>query len=258
VSRYLEVSTLRKLAVLTAALMAVFAMAAVAVAQSTSYNVTASTSPAKPGSKSKPVAESVKFSVSAAASGRPSTSATFKVAFGGMRSNGKSFKTCTASSINARQSDKGCSSAAKVGSGTVKTLSGASDNPTDVSVPCNLNLTIYNAGNKKAALWLNGGPGIAGAPCPITIAQAIDAKFVKAGNGEALQFSIPANLRHPVPGLNNGISQINATILKKTTKVKGKTVGYFESVACKGSRPVTLTLTSESGATSTSPGSARC
>jgi hypothetical protein len=245
---------LRKLAVLSAALVALFAMAAVAVAQSTSYTVTASTSPAKPGSKSKPVAESVKFSVTAPSGSRPSTSQTFKVSFSGMQSNGKAFKTCTASAMNAKQSASVCSSAAKVGSGTVHTLSGKADDPSDVSVPCNLNLTIYNAGNKKAALWLNGGSGVAGAPCPIPIAQAIDAKFVKSGTGEALQFDIPSNLRHPIPGLNNGISQINATISKKVSKG----TGFFVSTSCKGTRPITLTLTSEAGASSTSSGSAKC
>jgi hypothetical protein len=174
--------------------------------------------------------------------------------FGGMAANGKAFAICSASSINAKQSPEACPAASRVGTGTVNTLSGAADNPGDISVPCNLNLTIYNAGAGKAALWLNGGPTVSGAPCPITIAQAIDAKFVKAGNGTALQFDIPANLRHPITGLNNGISQIKASILKKTSKGKG----YFVSTACKGSRPITLTLTSETGATSTSTGNAKC
>jgi hypothetical protein len=245
---------LRKLAALSAVLVGLFAMAAVAVAQSSSYTVTASTSPAKAGSKQKPVTEGVSFSVTAPSGNRPPTSQTFKVTFGGMQTNGKAFKVCTTASINAKQSVSGCSAAAKVGSGTVNTLSGAADNPADVSVPCNLNLSIYNAGQGKAALWLNGGPGVAGAACPITIAQAIDAKFVKAGNGTALQFQIPANLRHPITGLNNGISQIKASISKKTSKGKG----YFVSTSCKGSRPVTLTLTSESGETSTSTGKAAC
>jgi hypothetical protein len=245
---------LRKLAALSAVLVGLFAMAAVAVAQSTSYTVTASTSPAKPGTKTKPVTEGVSFSVTAPSGDRPATSQTFKVTFGGMQTNGKAFKTCSASAINAKQSTSACSSAAKVGSGTVNTLSGAADNPTDVSVPCNLKLTIYNAGQGKAALWLNGGPGVAGAACPITIAQAIDAKFVKSGTGTALQFDIPANLRHPITGLNNGISQIKASILKKSAKGKG----YFVSTSCKGSRPITLTLTSESGQSSTSTGKAAC
>jgi hypothetical protein len=245
---------LRKLAALSAVLLGLFAMAAVAVAQSTTYTVTASTSPAKAGSKAKPVTEGVSFAVTAPSGTRPSTSKTFKVSFGGMKANGKAFPVCKTSTINAKQTPKACPAASKVGTGTINTLSGAADNPTDVAVPCNLNLTIYNAGANKAALWLNGGPTVAGAPCPITIAQAIDAKFVKSGNGTALQFDIPSNLRHPVPGLNNGISQIKASILKKTSKGKG----YFVSTSCKGSRPVTLTLTSEDGASSTSVGKAAC
>jgi hypothetical protein len=245
---------LRKLAALSAVLVGLFAMAAVAVAQSTSYSVTASTSPAKAGTAKKPVTEGVKFSVTAPSGDRPATSQTFSVTFGGMKANGKAFPVCSASTINAKQSISGCPAAAKVGSGTVNTLSGAADVPTDVSVPCNLNLTIYNAGAGKAALWLNGGPGVAGAACPITIAQAIAAKFVKSGSGTALSFDIPSNLRHPIPGLNNGISQIKASILKKSSKG----TGYFVSTSCKGSRPITLTLTGEDGSSSSSSGSAAC
>lgn len=246
---------MRKLAALSAALVAMFAIAAVAVAQTaTTYTVTAATSPAKAGTAKKPVTEGVKFSITAPSGGRPSTSQTFKVTFGGMQANGKAFKTCTTASINAKQSSSVCSAAAKVGSGTIKTLSGNATDPTDVSVPCNLNLTIYNAGAGKAALWLNGGPAVAGAACPITIAQAIDAKFVKSGSGTSLQFDIPANLRHPITGLNNGISSISASILKKTSKG----TGYFVSTSCKGSRPITLTLTAEDGTSTTSKGSAAC
>jgi hypothetical protein len=256
---------LRKLAILATALVAMFATAAVALAQSNGYDVTASTSPAKAGSKKKPVAVKMRFGIDASGlTGRPVTSEGFEVGFGGIRTNGRSFKTCSAAKINAAQSDKGCSKAAKVGSGHVHNLAGASGNPADTSITCDLNLTIYNAGNKRAALFLQGGPGVAGASCPIGISQAIDARFVRIRGGEALSFQIPSNLRHPITGLDNGIVSINATVLKKTAKVghgrRAHKVGYFEAVGgCKrGKRAVTLTLTSETGAKTTSAGAAKC
>lgn len=256
---------MRKLAITAAVLAVALATAAVAVAQSPSgYKVTASTAPAKAGSKKKPVAVKLRFGVDASGlTGRPVTSQSFEVGFAGIRTNGKAFRTCTAAKINAAQSDRGCARAARVGSGRVHNLAGATGNLADTSITCDLNLTIYNAGNRRVALFLQGGPSVAGASCPIGIAQAIDARFVRISGGEALRFDIPTNLRHPVTGLDNGIVTIDSTILKRTTKVgrgkRARRVGYLESVGCRrGRRAVTLTLTSETGATTTSSGSARC
>jgi hypothetical protein len=253
---------LRKLAIVAVAITALFAVSAVALAQSSTYSVTASTSPAKPGTKSKPVPIALKFGISAAGvTGRPASSKTFKVGFSGLHSNGKAFKTCSAASINAIQSDKNCTAAAKVGSGTVHNLAGATGDLTDTSITCDLKVTFYNAGANRAAIYLQGGPGIAGASCPIAISQALDAKFVSfSGGGQALQFDIPSNLIHPIGGIDNAIITIDFSISKKTAKVGKKTVGYFEAVGgCKAhKRAIALTLTSEAGATSNSSASAKC
>lgn len=256
---------MRKLALAATVVVALVATAAVAVAQSGPYSVDAATSPARAGSKQKPVTVGVKFGVSADAStGRPVSSARFKVGFGGLRSNGKAFKTCTAAKINAAGNDAGCSAAARVGFGTVQNRAGASGDLTDTSITCDLKLTIYNGGANRAALFLRGGPTVAGASCPIGISQALDARFVRySGGGQALQFDIPSNLRHPVGGLDNAIIDIDATISKKTATVRkrGKKtkVGYFEAVGCKGGqRPISVELTSETGAVTTATGSAKC
>jgi len=252
---------LRKIAILSAALVAMLAMAAVAVAQTGSYGVTASTSPAKAGSKKKPVPMSVKFGVRFDGTGRAPSSAAFKVAFNGVRTNGARFKKCTAAQINAAQSDKGCSSAAKVGTGVVHNLAGAAGDINDTSITCDLSVTIYNAGNKRAAVYLSGGPGAtSGLQCVIPVSQALDARWVRSGSGEALQFAIPSNLRHPVPGVDNSIISIDATISRKTTGRGKKKVAYIEGIGgCKGGkRSVSLTLTPEAGAQTTTKGSARC
>ncbi|MFN8204788.1 MAG: hypothetical protein U0S48_19705 [Solirubrobacteraceae bacterium] len=247
---------MRKLAILSAALVAVFATAAVALAQSGSYDVTASTSPAKAGSKKKPVAMSVKFGVHFNGTTRAPSSAAFKVAFNGLRTNGGKFKTCTAAKINLIQSDRTCSSAALVGTGMVHNLAGKDDDINDTSITCDLDVKIYNAGNKRAAVYLFGNPP----KCVIPVSQALDARWVRSGSGEALQFAIPNNLIHPVGGVNNSIISIDATINKKTTGKGKNKVAYIESVGgCKkGQRGISLTLTFESGAQSTTTGSAKC
>jgi hypothetical protein len=228
----------------------------------TSYDISAKTSPAKAGSKKKPVAASLTLTVNATGAGRPTTATDFKVTFAGMRANTKGLKTCTVESINAAQSDSGCSKAAKIGDGYVKNLVGQNTDPNDTSIACNLGVTLYNAGNGRVAVFLKGAPTItvAGGNCVIGVSQALDGRFTSNSKGVSLSFTIPSNLQHPITGLDQGISAIETTIDKKVFKSKHKKVGLLEAVGgCKhGKRAVTLELTQAAGGVGTSKGSAKC
>jgi hypothetical protein len=250
----------RKLALLIAVPVAALAVAAGAVAQTTGYDLTASTAPAKAGSKKKPVPIQLKFGLEAnAGANRPTTVQNFQVAFEGLRSNGKLFPKCTADAINDAQGDEGCPKGAVVGSGTVNNFAGAASNLADRSIQCDLKLTMYNSGNKRLALFLEGAPSGNLPHCAIPISQAIDARMVKAGGGEALRFVIPSNLMHPVAGIDNGILRIQTTIKKRTVKKGGKRVGFFEAVGCKGgSRDVALTVSGEAGETLSAKTTTKC
>jgi hypothetical protein len=251
---------LRKLAILPVALVATLALAQVAGAQSSTYEITASTSPAKAGSKKRPVPVSIRFGAKAEGTGRPSTSSRFAVTFGGIRANTRGFKTCTVAQINAAQSDNGCSSSARIGTGSVNNLVGQAADPNDTSISCTLNVTIYNGGGGKAAIFLRGGPTVPGAPCPVSVNQALDGTFSNTRAGVRLSFDIPANLMHPITGLNQGINELTATLSRKTARVRGKRVNLLESTGgCRGGkRQVVLELTAEAGGSSTSRGTARC
>jgi hypothetical protein len=251
-------SPLRKLAATGIAAAALLTASTVAFAQSTSYDISASTSPATAGSTKKPVSTSLTLTVKSTATARPGTASQFKVTFAGMKANTTGLKTCTVASINSAQSDSGCNKAAKIGDGYVKNLVGSADDPNDTSIACNLAVTLYNAGGGKVAVFLKGGPTttVAGGNCTIGVQQALDGAFKSSGSGVSLSFAIPANLQHPITGLNQGISEIQTTIDKKTVKIKGKKRGLLEAVGgCKsGSRAVTLDLTG----VGTSSGSAKC
>ncbi len=245
---------MRKFVALGGALVVACVVAAVAYAQGANnvYSVQGDVSPAKGASKAKPLPIELKFSfqVKSSTGGRPAPIKTYSIGFYGGTSNGGPFPKCTAAQINAAQSDSGCPKGSKVGSGKVINVAGSASDPTDTSIPCNLDLTIYNAGVNRAALYLDGAPP----DCVIGIHQALDGKFVSAfgGKGQALQFDVPANLLHPISGLDNAQSDITSTIDKVTTKVKGKTQGYFQiTQACPSSRkvPVEVTFTTEDGNT---------
>lgn len=257
---------MRKLTVLVVASVAVLALTAVAyAAQVNTYTVTGKTSPAKPGSKAKPVPIGLDFdyTIGEATGLRPSPVKRYTIGFYGMTSNGGLFPKCTAATINSKQSDSSCPKGSAVGSGFIINSAGSTADPTDTSVSCNLNLTIYNSGQGKAAIFLKGGPTttVQGKPCVISINQAIDAKYVSAfgGKGSALQFDVPANLLHPIGGLDNAVVQVQSTIKKLTAKSKGVTHGYYESIGCQGNkRPISVDFLSEAGQTATATYNAGC
>jgi hypothetical protein len=257
---------MRKLVVLGVTALAVVLVAAVAYAQSqvNTYTVTGKTVPAKPGTKKKPLPIQLTFNyqVGEATGLRPSPVKQYTIGFYGAKSNGALFPKCTAQAINAAQSDSGCATGSQVGKGVIINQVGASNNPADKSIDCNLNLTLYNGGQGRLAIYLSGGPTttVQGKTCIIPITQAIDARYVSfAGNGTALQFDVPSNLLHSVPGLDTAVTQVTSTINKLTVKKGGKTRGYYESVACQGSkRPIQVTFVSEAGQSATAKTTIPC
>lgn len=243
-----------------AAILALLAVAGIAFAQAqvNTYSVSGSVSGGK-GSKSKPVPVSVKFGyqVAEATGKRPSPVKRYTIDLYGVRSvNGASFPSCSAAFINAEKSDSKCEDGSVVGSGTIKNNAGATNNTADKSIPCNLKLRVHNSGTKKGALFIFGSPPA----CAINVAQAIPVKYVTgSGGGTALQFDVPAGLLHPIPGVDNAVVDVESSIKKLTTKKRGKTIGYFESVGCKGSlRPIRVKFTPENGAAKSASKNKKC
>jgi len=241
--------------------LGVLALAAptAALAQTTqenTYSVTASVTPkSSKASSKKPVPSALKFNYTVGESHglKPAAVKRYTIGFGGMRTNGKAFKTCQASQMNG--TDSGCSTKALVGTGTLDSFVYADSDPSGQNggFDCKKTLHVWNAGANKAVLFINGDPNQCGG---VGALPPIPAKFVKFGsNGQALQFDVPPTVLHPISGLTVAVTNVSSTIKKQTAKVKGKTVGYFESVA--KSHPVQVTFVTEKGQTSTAKASAR-
>ena len=124
---------------------------------------------------------------------------------------------------------------------------------------------LYNTGG-GIALRLDGSPTTTG--CPITVAQAINAKFssktIGGIKGTALTFNTPTNVLHPIPGLDNSVANVASTISGKTTKVKikGKTrkVSLLSSTGCpkSGKRTIQVQFTDEKNSTVPAKASTKC
>src|SRR3954451_15581406 len=232
-----------------AGLAAVTALAVPAIApaqtQQNTYKVSAKVTPGGKGTTSRPTPVSVRFGyqIGEATGLKPAPVKRYTIGFGGVQTNGRFFKTCKSSQMQGTDAD--CSSKALVGTGTLTAFVYASNDPSGKNggVECEKTIPVWNAGNNKAALFLSGEPSQCGG---VGALAPIDAKFVRFGrNGQALQFDLAATIMHPVGGLTVGVTEVTSTIKRQTTKVKGKTVGYFEAVAKK--HPVEVQFTTEAG-----------
>jgi len=216
-----------------AAVLAVAAAGPALAAQSNSYAVKAKVSPAKGGTKAKPAKVGVKFgyTVGERAGLQPPGVKRYTIAFSGLKANGEKF-----------------ANGALVGSGTITNYVYLSNDPSGTGgFPCAKQLKIYNAGRNKATLIITGDPAKCGG---VGTLPEIPAKFVPfKGGGTALQFDVPPTVLHPIGGLTVAVTSVSSTIKKQTVTVKGKKVGYFESIAKK--HPVSVDFTTEAGQKST-------
>lgn len=255
---------MRKPALLFAvAALAVLGIVATALAVTNTYTVTGSVSPTAAGSTKKPVPVGIKFNytVGEVDNQRPAPVDKYKIKFDGLFVNTDAFKGCTAQAINAAGSDAPCPAAAKMGSGSISAIIGASNDPSQNSLKCYLAMTFYNSRKNHAALYIKGTQNApAGRNCPAEISQAIDAAFVRSSTGTTLQFVVQKSLLHPINGFDSSVVNVQSTILRKTAKVKGKKVGYYQAQGgCKkGKRAITVTFHQEGGLNRKAQNFAKC
>ena len=230
---------MRKLALVGAGLAALALPSAALAAQQNTYKVTASVTPKAKASG--PASVKFGFKVSEASGLQPAAVKRYTIGFGGLKSNGAKAKTCSAAQMNG--SDSGCDKKALIGSGKIDNFVYADSDPSGVNggFTCAKDLRIWNAGKNKAVLFVGGDPSKCGG---VGNLAPIPAKFVKFGNGQALQFDVPATVLHPIPGLTVAIRSVSSSIKN----------GFFTSVNKK--HPVKATFLTEAGQTATVPATA--
>lgn len=247
---------MKKLAILVVALS--FAIVPTAQARENDPTVTGfSTTAKKAGTPKKPVPTGLMFnySINEASGLRPIPVTKYSIRVGGMRVNTQPFAKCTAAKINAAASggvgNRVCPAGSIVGTGEIEAVIGNESDQTSQGTFCFLTVTIHNSGNNKAAIFLKGDPaGAAGRECAVDPNQAIDASFVRTSAGTSLNFNVPEEpFRSYLGTLEVSVKRVESTIKKLTKRVRGKTVGFFESVGgCVGGRrTVQVTMNDEEG-----------
>jgi len=252
---------MRKLFIAALAVAALAAVVTVAYAANV-YTVDGSTSKPGKGSKAKPIPTGIEldFTVTETDSSKRAT-VIEKYALGseGLVTNPKNFPKCAFSDLDNEPSPPAKCRKAQVGGGLVKNAAGPSnDQSLSSSTPCNLQVRLYNNG-RGMIIRLDGGPPIPPSfesdtvGCALPIHTAINGRFVKRTIGGVTSsdfvFTVPQNLKHPLAGVDNSIRSNESDIRLKAKRVRGKRVGFYQKVGCKGGRrTIRATFTTEATA----------
>ncbi len=213
--------TMTSLALVAAAVLVLPVAANAAPTQD--FNITAS--PAKSGTKKKPVPVTVNFSTGTKDDPGvlPPTTSRAAVFFpAGAQWNGDLFPKCAASGISAARSTDDCPKGSIVGSGKAAALAVGN------IVQNDLKITAVNGGKNRLNLFVEG-------TSPLRIQSNLDVKIGKASGdyGMSLTVDIPQNLQEPAPGVRTAITLFQVKVGAKR-KVKGVTRGIAEIGKCNG------------------------
>lgn len=251
---------MRKLWIAVLAIGALVALATVAFAANTYTVHKASTTAKGKGSTAKPLPTGLTlgFKVEETDSSKRATVIEkYSLGSEGLVTNTKVTPKCPFTDLDDIEGVPAKCNKALVGEGLVKNAGGPNnDQSLATSLPCNLKVRLYNIGTGMAIrLDYQGKPtppnyDSDAIGCPLPIATAINARFVKTKIGglpaSDLRFKVQENLKHPLVGSDNSLRESVTKIFLKTKRIKGEKVGFYNKVGCKGSKRMTrATFTTE-------------
>lgn len=177
----------------------------------------------------------------------------------GLVSNGKDFPTCSLSKIAAAKSDTGCPKGALVATGAITALLGAEtiqSSSAPGTAPCNPLLDVWNAGQGKLVFFfVDQAPNhlCANGAVPTGFVGPFPGTFKNVGKNLVQNTPIPSYVSFPLAGVEGSLTSETLHWTNLKTKVKGKTVYFLQSVACKsGKRPYSVTYTASQNGVSQS------
>jgi hypothetical protein len=267
-------SHLRRLAIVgTAVAFLVGAAAAYAAFYNTYNGSKLSFAPKVAGSKAKPapIGETVIYKAGSTTSGdRAAPLKNIKTTIYGVVTNGGKLPVCTDKMIESAGAaggfDKACPKGSLIAQGPVNSLLGPSSDPTTAhSVPCNPFLHVYNGGKNTQVFFFITDSTHQCANLVTGETNPYDGHISKHGANWVLNVPLPPDISTQVAGQQGTYGSLVAQTLNyyRSTKVKGKTLHYMDSVACKGhKRPYSIQFTAQQytggDVTQTVKGSDKC
>jgi hypothetical protein len=261
---------LRRIVIAVTALVVLGTASAVYAATSSpinTYTAPMKFTPSKAGSPKKPSPTSFTQDINAMGTNGNRTAVLLntKTTIYGLKVDGKDFPTCSAATIAANHTDKACPKGALVATGSIVAQLGGKADFTTPGTPCKPDLHVWNGGQGKLTFFFVVVP-------PVHVCGGLmtgstppyPATYKIQGKNLVTNVPIPAAIDFPAPGVAGSLSSEHLTWLKRTTKVKGKTVAAIASIGCKGGkRPYSTAIkanlpTTNVTQTAQVPGSAKC
>jgi len=246
---------LRRIVVIGTALVVLLAAVSAYAATSglNTYGAKIKFSPNKAGSKTAPAA--IAFTEQYVAGGnngdRTAPLTNIKTTIYGLAINAKGVPTCSATAIANAHSDAGCPKAALIATGSITAILGPTADPSASDpnqIPCDPLLHAWNGGGGKLVFFfVDQAPTHACGPIQTGGVPPFVGSVKNVGKNLVQNTPIPSYVSFPITGVEGSLTSETLHYLKGLHKVKGKTVAYNSSVACKsGKRPYSVTFTAES------------
>jgi hypothetical protein len=209
---------LRKLLIVALAALTSIALASVAIAQSADVTSTASVTPSKTGSKSKPKA--VKFKTFIKNNVPNTTASTIDILVPKtVKVSGKGLTQCAVGEFAKPGGKANCPSASKAGTG----LSHAVVGPQRAAL--DFNVSAYVGSDTSIIFYIEQIGG--------SVTKALIGKISKSSGkfSQKISIGIPPDLQQPAPGLYGALTDLKSSLYNK----KGKH-SLFSTVDCKSKK----------------------
>ncbi len=264
---------MRRLVIIGTVLTALIGASAAYAAFSNSYSGSKlNFAPKVAGSNAHPIAvgETVVLKAANTTSGdRAAPLTDIKITEYGIRGNGGKLPKCTDSMIEANKTlyDKACPQGSLIAEGPVSSILGPGNDPSDSKgTACNPYLHVYNGGARTQVFFFTTNASHQCAGLVTGQTAPYDGHISYKGKNEVENIPLPPDISNKVAnqvGLYGSLVA-ETLIYPKSTKVKGKTLHYQDSVACGkgGKRPYSIQFTDQSynggSETETVKGSDKC
>jgi hypothetical protein len=232
------------------------------------YLIKATNTPLKSGTKAhpKPAGVTITYTVHTTPKGeRPNATKQLIVSIAGVQAHPNAFPTCSTSTLNSK-GPSACPKGSLVGTGFNIFEAGPANKQSGPQVTCRVELNVYNGGGNSVTYYGFVNPANKN-ECPSSGAFAVKpiafaAHLKEAGTTLIQTLNVPFSVRHPGnnTALDAAIIDSHVTIKVLSRKIKGKTVGYGESIACPANhkRHFSIKFTLENGRSQTATANTAC
>jgi hypothetical protein len=230
------------------------------------YLVKATNTPLKSGTKAhpKPAGVTINYTVGTTPKGeRPNELKQLIVTIAGVQAHTNAFPTCSTSTLNSK-GPSACPKLSLVGTGfNIFEVGPANKQSGPQIITCRVELNVYNGGGNSLTYYGFVNPANKN-ECPSSTVKpiAFAAHIKEAGTTLVQTLNIPFSVRHPGnnTSLDAAVIHSHVTVKVLSRKIKGKTVGFGESIACPANhkRHFSIKFTLETGKSQTATANTAC